>query len=160
MDWFFYSVSATILFGISMTLFKVPSFKGTSRPVAVFWSLLTPLILSFILFGNEFDISSTQMILIASLWGLSFVGLSSLQMYALSHMDTNVLFPTTSMLSLILTLIVGMLFFLEFPSPIQATGMILAVIAVLFFIYKKGKLEYTKQVLIVLFSIFIFFRIK
>ena len=80
----------------------------------------------------------------ALIWGVSFTCLVLLQMYALKHVDTNVLFPITTVASLMVTVITGIFFFSDHISIIQTFGVILAVITIFSFLYKGGKIQYTR----------------
>ena len=147
LSWFVFSLSATILLGIGMALYKVPSFKKESRFVTTFWVMVIPFILSLIFFNQYLGLSSIGMIIIALLWGISFSLLVTLQMYALKKIDTNALFPVTSTLSLVVAIILGFLLFKEIISLPQFFGIVLVIILVYFYLYKKKKLQYSKEFL-------------
>lgn len=148
LSWFFFSLSATLLLGIGMALYKTPSFKSQSRYVTAFWVMVMPFVLSLIFFNKFLVLSSWGMVLIAIAWGGSFSILMVLQMYALKHINTNVLFPITSTSSLVVTIILGFLLFKEIISILQFLGIAIVIFLMYFYLHRKGKLQYSKHVLI------------
>lgn len=153
MTWFPYSILATILLGLSMVCYKFPSTKNVDRYGVMFWSLLFSEILSLLFFAKYFTQAEPRILFWSALWGVSFASLSLLQMYALRHVDTGTLFPVTSSLSLVITIMLGFVFFAHTISTLQVGGIALTVLAVALFLFKKGKLEYSFQVLAVGVSI-------
>ncbi|MFH0806178.1 MAG: DMT family transporter [Candidatus Brennerbacteria bacterium] len=143
LSWFPFSVAATLLFGVGMTFYKLPAARNHNRFVATFWSLMIPAALALIFFHSYLPQSTPAMAWTAALWGVSFTCIVLLQMYALSHVDTNVLFPITTVMSLVITVFVGIFFFGEHTTLIQTLGIILATVTIFLFIYKKGKLQYS-----------------
>ena len=144
LTWFPFSLAATVLFGVAMAFYKLPSAKNHNRFIATFWSLVIPTILSFLFFHSYLPLSTPAMVWTALLWGVTFTCIALLQMYALSHVDTNVLFPITTTASLIITVLVGIFFFGEHITILQTLGVILAVITIFLFIHKSGKLRYSR----------------
>jgi len=148
LSWFPFSVLATICFGIAMAFYKLPSVKKQSRYAVSFWQLFFNLLLSLIFFYSFVPLTNMSTVLYGSAWGLSFLLLSLLQMKALKDIDTNMLFPITTSLSLVVTVLFGVFFFKDYISPIQIVGMILVVMAVSLFSYKGKKLQYSKEILV------------
>ena len=144
LTWFPYSLAATLFFGVAMAFYKLPSAKNHNRFVATFWSLVIPTILSFVFFHSYLSLGTPAMMWTALLWGITFTCIVLLQMYALSHVDTNVLFPITTTASLIVTVLVGIFFFNEHISILQTLGVILAVGTIFSFLYKGGKMQYSR----------------
>lgn len=142
-SWFPYSIISVIFFGVSMVLYKLPSAKNQSKTATTFWMLSFAFLFSTISFYPYINLIDGRVVLFGFLWGGSFALLAISQMYALSHIDTSVLLPTTSIMSLIIAVTAGFFFFSETISIIQLIGVLLAVFAVYKFIYKKGKLEYS-----------------
>ncbi|MBI4121908.1 MAG: DMT family transporter [Parcubacteria group bacterium] len=134
---------------MAMAFYKFPSAKNLNRFVTAFWSLLIPLILSLVFFHSYLPLTTPAMAITGLIWGITFTCIILLQMYALSHVDTNVLFPITTTASLIITVLVGLFFFRDHISIIQALGVILAVATVFLFLYKGGKLQYSKLLILV-----------
>lgn len=147
MSWFFYVVSATILLGISMFFYKFPSAKKLSRYNVSFWSLSTSLVLATIFFYQHLNTTSSTMLLIALLWGASFFLLSLSQMYALGHLETNTLFPVTSILSLLLTILIGLAFFRDKISLVEGFGALLVISTVYFYIFDGVRFKYSSKIL-------------
>lgn len=144
LSWFPFSIFATVLFGVAMAFYKLPSAKGHDRFAVSFWSLLTPAVLSLIFFYRYLPMSSSGMIWTAFAWGISFTAIVLLQMYALGHMETNALFPITTMASLIVTVLVGIFYFHEYTTPLQTLGIALAVITIFLFVYKGAAIQYSR----------------
>ncbi len=143
LSWFAFSVFATLLFGVSTAFYKLPSAKNHNRFVATFWALIISLVLSIAFFHSYITLSTPEMIWTALLWGIAFPCLMLLQMYALKHVDTNVLFPITTTASLIITVLIGIFFFNEHITLIQTLGVILAILTLFLFSYKSGKLNFS-----------------
>jgi len=146
-SWFVFSILATLSFGIGMALYKVPSFKKQSRYVTAFWAMIIPLVLSIIFFNSFLYLSSWEMVLAAGIWGIAFSLLVMFQMYALKYVDTNALFPITSTISLVVTLVVGFLIFNELISLVQFLGILIVLVIVYVYLYKKDKLQYSNTIL-------------
>src|SRR3989344_3797112 len=144
LSWFPFSLAATLLFGFSLAFYKLPSARNHNRFVATFWSLAVHMVLAFVFFHSYLSFATPALLWTAFLWGITFTSIVLLQMYALSHVDTNVLFPITTTLSLIITVLVGVFFFREYTTLIQTLGIVLAVVTIFLFLYKKGgKLNYS-----------------
>lgn len=152
-SWFPYSLTAVCLFGVSTALYKLPSVKGYSRSSTTFWILLSSFVLAFLFFHQQISGISGKTILLSILWGVGFTTITLLQMYALSHVDTNTLFPITTTLSLVVTVIVGLFMFHDSLSFWQGIGILVAILSVYLFLYKKGKFQYVPLVLLLLSSI-------
>ena len=141
LSWFPFSILATICFGVAMAFYKLPSAKNQSRYAVSFWQLFFNLALSLVFFYKFIPLTNMSTVLYGSAWGLSFLLLSLLQMKALKDIDTNMLFPITTSLSLVVTVLFGVFFFKDYISLIQIIGMILVVIAVSLFSYKGKNLQ-------------------
>ena len=149
LTWFPFSVAATLLFGIAMAFYKLPSTKNQSRYAISFWQLLTAFILSLITFYSFIPLANTATIIYGSVWGLAFLCLSLLQMKALHDIDTNMLYPITTSISLVASVTFGVLFFKDQISWLQFLGMILVILVVYLFSYKVRRLQYSKEILII-----------
>lgn len=159
MDWFIFSITATTLFGVSSALYKLPSVKHQSKAGTLFWMQIFSFIFAAIVFKDYFSSINGLTLFYGLLWGSSFALLTFFQMYALTHIETNVVFPTTTTLSLVIAVLLGYLLFQESITAMQLIGIILALSSVYLFIYKKGKVVYSSALLgiggaIVLFSVF------
>ncbi len=142
LTWFPFSILATILFGVAMAFYKFPAAKAYSRSLTAFGALFVPAILSLIFFYSYLPLTTSGMLWLALLWGISFPIIMLLQMYALNHVDTNVLFPITSTTSLMITVLIGIFAFGERVTFIQGLGIALAIFTVFQFIYRRGKLQF------------------
>lgn len=149
LTWFPYSIAATLLFGISMAFYKLPAAKNQSRYAVSFWQLFTAFVLSLIFFYNFLPLTSFSAIMFGSLWGFLFMCTSLLQMRALKDIDTNMLYPLTTTLSLVVSVIFGISFFRDHISWLQLLGMILVVVVVFLFSYKGKKLQYSREIIII-----------
>ncbi|MEK7531775.1 MAG: DMT family transporter [Patescibacteria group bacterium] len=146
-SWFTYSLIATILFGVSTALYKLPFAKDVNRYAVGFWVLFVLEIFSLVFFFSQLTQFPGKILLWAGLWGVSFSLLILLQMFALSFVDTNTLFPITTSVSLILTVTFGVFFFSDRLYFLQVAGLLLTIIAVYLFLYRGGKLQYSRYVI-------------
>jgi glucose uptake protein GlcU len=158
-SWFPISLLATLLLGVAMAFYKLPSAKNISRFSTGFWLVFTDFILAMILFFPYLNLTNTYTVLAGLAWGVGFTSLMLLQMFVLQHVETNVLFPLISPASLTMSILVGLLFFQENISFIQGLGIILVIGVVFSYLYKKGKLVVSSIVLsagggILFFSVF------
>lgn len=149
LTWFPYSVAATLCFGISMAFYKLPAAKNQSRYAVSFWQLFIAFLLSLIVFYKFIPLTNVNTVLYGSVWGFSFLCLSLLQMKALKDIDTNMLYPITTSLSLVGSILFGILFFKDHISWIQLLGIALVVIVVFLLSYKGKKIQYSKEILII-----------
>ena len=147
LPWFFFSITATILFGISAAFYKFPSAKGLSKLTATFWVLFAQLAMALLLFFSYLRFPNPNVLLYAFLWGASYAVLTLMQMYALAHVETNSLFPVTTSLSLVVTVIVGLVLFKDTLSTLQILGIIFVIVTVYLFVYRKGHATYSPSLL-------------
>jgi drug/metabolite transporter (DMT)-like permease len=140
MDWLLLNIIEVILLGSAMALYKLPSAKGMSKLATATMSVSVSLALALLLFTDAAMAHTTwKLIVIALLWGISFAAIMQLQMYALGHFDTGVLFASTSVASMVLTIFVGLLFFGDHISLLQGAGILLAVIVVSVLMFHQKK---------------------
>jgi len=132
-----------------MAFYKLPSTKNHSRFVTAFWSMVVQAVFAIVLFYPHLSAVTPALIWTALLWGATFTSIVLLQMYALNHVDTNVLFPVTTTASLIITVLAGVLIFSEHPTSTQLFGIILAVITIFSFLYRGGRPRYSKLLIAV-----------
>ena len=156
-NWIWYSILGAILLGVAMSIYKLPSFTKkfeTAEPHKVIdataltlWSsifmfmlstlLFLPLILKRIHIGGHID---NQVIIIASVRGLFFVLISYLQIKALSYAATNALFSLSSLASLSIVILSGVIFFQESLNITQVIGLLLVLFVIGGFAWSnKGK---------------------
>lgn len=149
LTWFPFSIAATLLFGISMALYKLPAAKNQSRYAVSFWQLFIAFLLSLIAFYNFIPSTNLSTVLYGSVWGIAFSCLSLLQMKALKEVDTNMLYPVTTSLSLVASVLFGILIFKDHISWVQILGMVLVITVVYLFSYKGKKLQYSNEILVI-----------
>jgi len=124
MQWFIHALIAVTAIGGMMALYKVPSVKGHNKFVYSFLSFFVATVLSYIVFHKYIYISS-EAVLFGLLWGAGFAIVTMLQMELLKKLDTNAVFPITSLSSHVLVVIIGLSFFHDKVSPLQFLGIIL-----------------------------------
>jgi len=100
-------------------------------------------------FYNFILLTNIATVFYGFLWGLAFLCLVLLQMKALEKVDTNVLYPVTTSISLVVSVLFGTLFFKDNISWLQFLGIILVMIVIYFFSYKGKKLQYSKEILVI-----------
>lgn len=147
LSWFVFSISAVVLFGVSTAFYKLPTLRGQNKPATTFWVLLFSELFSLIFFWKHLSVLSPHAFFLAALWGVSFALITMLQIYALEHVDTNTLFPITTTLSLVTSVLLGIVLFNDALSFLQYGGIVLAIIAIYLFLYKKGKIQHSRLIL-------------
>ena len=148
-SWFPFSILATLLFGIAMAFYKLPAAKNQSKYAVSFWQLFFNFVFSLIFFYKLVPLINMDTVLFGAVWGLVFLLQSLLQMQALKDLDTNMLYPVTTSLSLLGSVLFGILFFRDHLSWIQVMGIILVLITVFLFSYKGKKLQYSKEIIVI-----------
>ena len=140
MIWLPYSLVAVFLLGVSMALYKMPSFKGYSSFHSTFWSNFFYFILALltlVIFGNP--ALALQISWWGILWGALFAATMLQQKILLKRAETNTLLPVTSSLSNIVTVALGVFLLSEKISPVQIFGVIVIFVAIFLFTRKRGK---------------------
>lgn len=141
MDWVFYSIIAAITVGISVALFKMPTFKGYSSLHSTFWVNIFSLIVALIVFFVFTDeISLTTISWYGLLWGVLFALTTAQQKILLGRMETNTLLPVTSSLSNVLTVFAGIFIFSEQLSGLQYVATLIILLCTFLYSRKKGGL--------------------
>jgi multidrug transporter EmrE-like cation transporter len=127
--------------GVSMALYKMPSFKGYSSFHSAFWTNLYTLFFALIAFrifsdsGNLFVISFYGL-----LWGALFALTMVQQKILLKRIETNTLLPVTSSLGNVLTIGFGVFLFSDVITPLQWVAIIVILSSVFLYSKKKGGL--------------------
>ena len=129
-----------------MALYKVPTTKGHNKYTYSFLSFFVATILSFIFFYKYIYVDFST-ILFGSLWGFGFAIVTMLQMELLKKLDTNAVFPITSLSSHVLVVIIGLSFFHDKISFIQFSGMLLTFIIVGFYNNKHKHITFENGLL-------------
>lgn len=144
--WFSYSIIGTLCFGVSMALYKWPAHdKEIDTNALNTWRNIVGLLLALLFFYGSFTLLLGDTILIALLRGGLYTTLTLLQMYALTKVETNTLYPVTSTLSLLIVIVTGISFFHDAISTLQLLGMLLAIVAIYGFSYRGGKWNWGKN---------------
>ncbi len=155
LNWFPFSIVSVVLFGVAMALYKLPSAKTQSKAATAFWMLASSTVLSAIVFYQYLAIPNASTIWFALAWGIGFALISILQMYALGHVDTNSLFPITTTISLVGSVLLGLFLFSDSLSLVQIAGIVVGIVTVYLFLYKGGNLQYSKGVVVIGSSIIV-----
>jgi drug/metabolite transporter (DMT)-like permease len=142
-SWLFYSLCATLLFGISSTLFKLPSAKGHNRYATGIWNLVTAGTIAggaLLFYPAEETVAQVTplLLLLAAIWGIALACMNPLQMYCLSKLETNAHYPVATSGSLIGTILLGLLLFNDHISGLQWLGIGLVIITIYLFVYHRG----------------------
>lgn len=141
MDWVFYSIIAAVTVGISVALFKMPTFKGYSSLHSTFWVNIFSLIVALIVFFVFTDeIPLTTISWYGLLWGVLFAFTTAQQKILLGRMETNILLPVTSSLSNVLTVFAGIFIFSEQLSGLQYVATLIILLCTFLYSRKKGGL--------------------
>lgn len=148
-SWLPLSLLATLLFGISAAFYKLPSKNGYGKIATTFWLMAGATLLSVVFFHSHLGSLDPRTLILSMLWGISFATMIMLQMYALSKMETNALFPVTTTLSLVLTVGVGLVIFAERLSELQIIGVLLAIVSIYFFAHQRGRVRFSHPILFV-----------
>jgi len=154
MEWFIFSVFATIMFGIQSFLYKsATEKKGDKFLVTLFFMITVEIlaIITFFILGFKIELLYLTLIL-GFLFALFFFLKTISQLKALEFLPTNKVFPITTS-SVILVVIYSIFFFNETLSLLQITGIILILLGINF-IHKSSKksLDYKNMKLGFLFA--------
>lgn len=139
MDWVLFSFIAVVSLGVSMSLYKMPSFQGYSSLHSTFWTNFFTSIISviiFFVFANSNDLFSVSWY--GLLWGIFFALTMCQQKILLKRIETNTLLPVTSSLGNILTIGLGVILFSEKISLLQYFAISLILFSVFLYGRKKG----------------------
>ncbi len=146
MDWVSYAFIAMVSVGISMSLYKMPSFKGYSSLHSTFlvnfFSLGFSLVVFSIFAKNE---SLAVVSYYGLLWGALFAITMALQKILLHRIETNTLLPVTSSLGNVLTVLIGVMLLAEKVSLLQAVATLIIIFSVFLYSQKKGGLVLDTQ---------------
>lgn len=154
MDWFVFSIIATILFGLQSFLYKSVTEKRADKFLVTLVFMITVEILALIFFifdGIAFSNFVITLIL-GFLFALFFYLKTIWQFKALEHLPTNKVFPITSS-SVILTVFYALIFFNETLGLFQILGIFLILIAInLIHNYSKKASNYSVKKIGFLFA--------
>jgi len=156
MHWIYYSIAATLALGISMSLYKMPSYKGYSSYFSTFWSnvfsaLFVILIIAII---QTSDLSGlTEVSWYALTWGVFFAATMVLQKLLLKKVESNTAYPVTSSLGSVATILLGVTLLSEGVTPLQGLGTAIILISVFLFTRKGGSLHLDRNTTLLVLGI-------
>lgn len=150
MDWLWYSLAATTSLGVSLSLYKLPSYKGYSTFFSTFWTNVFSwgfvlLALLTIPSARQPDLGSVSWY--AMLWGALFAMTMVLQKIMLQRVETNAAYPVTSSLGSMLTVAIGIIVLSERITLIQTVGIVVILLSVFLFTQKKGSFPLDRRTL-------------
>ena len=154
MEWLPYSILATVLLGASMSLYKIPSFKGYSGFFSTFWTNLLLTVFSLVAFlafapaGTPISVSWYALV-----WGALFGMGMLMRKLLLSSVETGPLYSVTTSLGNVATVIIGAAVLDERVAPLQAFGIGIIVLAVFLFSAKGGEFPHDRRTLLLSFGI-------
>lgn len=141
MHWLPYSIASTILLGISMSLYKIPSFKGYSSFFSTFWTNLFSaffVLITLACFGQSYLSGLSTISWYAITWGGFFAINMILQKILLQNVETNSAYPVTSSIGSVVTVLIGITVLSEHISIIQTAGIAIILLSVFLFTRKSG----------------------
>lgn len=148
MNWLPWSLAATVLLGVSMSLYKMPSFKGYGTLFSTFWTNLFSAIFVFVAIGF-FNTSSLSGLYVVSwyalIWGALFGINMTMHKMLLRDIETNSLFPVTTSISTVITVLLGVTLLSEHVSLVQTAGMLIIILSVFFSVRKGGNFVLNKR---------------
>ncbi|MDQ2932908.1 MAG: EamA family transporter [bacterium] len=150
--WFIHSIIALIAFGCTQAFLKVPATKGYNKyTYSVIGSFTASLLCTLFFFDDiSFDVRT---ILYTSLWGIGYTAYLLFQMQILKKLDTSESFPITSLGSLILVVIIGVVFFKDILSVLQVCGIIFTIIVIGFYNHSKKHITFSNGLIPIALSI-------
>lgn len=131
-SWFFNSILAMVACGGMQALFKVPAAKGYNKFIYSVLGFTVASILSFVFFRKDISFDVHTM-LFGLLWGAGNALYVLLTMVILKKLDTNASFPITSLGSHFLVVIIGVTFFNDILSAVQAAALVGAFLLIGFY---------------------------
>jgi drug/metabolite transporter (DMT)-like permease len=146
MTWLPYSLAATLFLGISTSLYKLPSFKGYSSFFSTFWTntFATVIVVVVMMISNTMG-ALLYVSWYGILWGVLFATTMVLQKILLQRAETNTVFPVTSSLGSIATIVLGVALLSEHVSLVQIFGMVTILGSVYMYTRKDGPLPLDKR---------------
>ncbi len=134
-----------------MALFKLPSVRGFNKYQLMAYSSMFAVLLSgayaFSSIRMDFGIMGT-----AFLWAFAYLATTILQMKSLEYADSSSIFPFTSLLSNVLIVLIGVLWWHDALTPVQM-GAIGAAFGIFFLHSYRKKIVFQSVMLPLFFSI-------
>ncbi len=141
MDWITYSFASILLLGISMSLYKMPTFNGYSSLHSTFWSnTFSLLIVSICFFVFAQDTSISEVSWYGLAWGVAFALTMAQQKLLLKRMETNTLLPVTSSAGNTFAVLMGIVLFHDKITVIQTIGIFIIILSIFLYSRKNGGL--------------------
>lgn len=137
MIWFPYAVIATISLGIAIGLYKLPTIKNHSIFFSAFYTNLWALLFVVILFSSHLKTTIGAISWYGFIWGIFFAANMILQKMILKKIETNAVFPVTSAISNVVTILIGFFVLSESVSLLQLLAIVIVILCVFLFTRKK-----------------------
>jgi len=150
-DWLPYSIAATVLFGIAMSLYKLPSFKGYSSFLSTFWTNVFSamlVVLALLFFSPEALGGFSYVSWYAIVWGAFFAVNMVLVKILLQDIEINSVYPVTSSLGSIATILVGIFVLSEQITIVQGIGIVVILSTVFLYTRKGGAYPLHRKVIL------------
>jgi drug/metabolite transporter (DMT)-like permease len=148
MIWFPYAIIATVCLGISIGLYKLPSIKNHSVFFSAFYTNLWALLLVVILFSSHLKTTIGAISWYGFVWGIFFAANMILQKMILKKMETNAVFPVTSAISNVVTILIGFFVLSESVSLLQLLAIVIVLVCVFLFTRKKEDFPLTSETIV------------
>lgn len=148
MHWTSYAIAATVVLGVAIALYKLPSFKGYSKLVSAFWTnAFSGLCVLGVLGGFHANGLAVygHVSWYALLWGALFAGNMILVMIVLQDVETVAVLPLTSSLSTAMTALVGVVVLMERFSLVQAAGIVCVLVTIVAATRQGGTIRMTRK---------------
>lgn len=155
MQWLPYSLASTLFVGFSLSLYKLPSFKGYSSFVSTLWSNVFAAVFVFIALAvvapTRFSVFG-QISWYAVLWGALFAGNMILLKIILRDIETGSVYPVTSSLGSVFTVAIGVVVLQEHITILQALGIAVVFGSVYLYTSKGGSYPLTMRTVLLSFG--------
>ncbi|MBU1203321.1 EamA family transporter [Patescibacteria group bacterium] len=136
-----------LLFSGMTGLYKLPTYKNQSRLATTFWMMGFIFLWAIMIFNKLAFSVNPEILFFALLWGCSFATLTAIQIYLLSRIEINTLFPINTILSMIFVVAFGLLVFAEKISILQGLGISIAIVTLYFFLFSSRGAKYSRGTL-------------
>ena len=141
-----------------MSFYKMPSFKGYSSFFSTFWTNLFSFVfvlLALAIFSTSSLAGLFSVSWYAIVWGIFFAGTMVLQKILLKKVETNSVYPVTSSIGSLVTILVGVVLLSEKVSIIQTLGILVILFSVFLYTRKSGSFPLDKSTVLLSLGIII-----
>lgn len=141
MHWLTYSIISTVLLGISMSLYKLPAFRSYSSFISTVWTnafSAALAVLGLVVFSHEHITTLSVVSWYAIAWGMLFAITMMLQKILLHDVETNSVYPVTSSIGSVVTILIGLVLLSEHVSLLQTVGIVIMLLSVFLYTRKGG----------------------